>query len=162
MICSGVCRFLDISSLLPSILTLTVDQFEGGRSTVDRPPDALVGPLYAKLPSLSPDAGNRVVIRDVFAGLVARAALAKLCGHIECWKPDAIVRETQEYASAAAGPLLGVPVVRIAIVLGQVEHCALELALEPVQELRDSVGLPPDPTGRDLHGAPCYTLFPHG
>ena len=101
-----------------------------------------------------------MVIREVFVRLVGGAALPKLCGHVESWHPDVIVRETQEYASAVAGPLLGVPVVRIAIMLGQVEHHALELALEPLQELRDSAGLPPDPTGRDLHAAPCYTPFP--
>jgi hypothetical protein len=55
------------------------------------------------------------VLRDLFAGLYARTALPDTLAVVEEWRPHVIVRETMEFASAAAAVRFGVPQVRVGI-----------------------------------------------
>ena len=66
----------------------------------DHPGDAGLGPIWARLRTLSPEESKRVVINEIFAGVTAAYALPALMQTLETWKPDVIVRESQEYASA--------------------------------------------------------------
>ena len=60
---------------------------------------AALGAVFARLPSLSMLEANRVVVREVFAGLDAHAVLPGLRALVDRWQPDVIVREPAEFAS---------------------------------------------------------------
>lgn len=126
----------------------------------ERPSDDVLGPIWARVYELSGDDANDVVTRDVFARLHAGAALPGLCESIEDWKPDAVVRESFEFGSAVAAPLLRVPVARVGICLGHVEERALQRACQPVSALRESVGLPGDPEGEAMRSTAMFSAFP--
>ena len=55
------------------------------------------------------------VVRDLFVGLYARTAQADMDATVEAWRPDLIVRETMEFASAVAADRFGVPQARVGI-----------------------------------------------
>jgi UDP:flavonoid glycosyltransferase YjiC (YdhE family) len=76
------------------------------------------------------------------------------------WKPDVVVREPNEYGSAVAAELYGIPHARVAIGLSRMEELVLGCAAKAVETLRGSVGLPGDPTARALRRSPYLTTFP--
>ena len=100
--------------------------------------DAAFAPVWSRSASVEH------VVRDLFAGTHARAALAGMLAAVEQWRPDVIVRETMEFASAVAAARHGVPQVRVGIHLdsgtdsgGALEHLAagpLDLAPERLLE----------------------------
>jgi hypothetical protein len=55
------------------------------------------------------------VVRDLFVGLYARTAMADMLTAVDDWRPDLIVRETMEFASAVAAVRYDVPQARIGI-----------------------------------------------
>jgi UDP:flavonoid glycosyltransferase YjiC (YdhE family) len=59
--------------------------------------------------------GAPFVIRELFVGLDARAALPAMLALTDQWRPDLIVRETCEFASAVAAVRLDVPLVDVGI-----------------------------------------------
>ena len=54
-------------------------------------------------------------MREIFAGLNSKAALPKLMETIDAWRPDLIVRDSVEFASAVAAERAGVPHARVAV-----------------------------------------------
>jgi len=125
----------------------------------DTPPDAW-GAIFERLPSLSFDEANRVVIGEVFAGLDARTTLTRMREAMKEWKPDVVVRESAEFGSCVAAELAGVPQVRVAIGLASSEEWALPVAAEYLAVLREEVGLPGDPHGERLRSTPYMTIVP--
>ncbi|XVV01187.1 glycosyltransferase [Actinosynnema sp. CA-248983] len=81
-------------------------------------------PIFAKLPSLPRDEANRIVVRDVFAGIDAQAALPAMTAAVEDFRPDLVVRELGEFSSYAVASKLGVPHVEIAIGLAEASATA--------------------------------------
>ncbi|CCH33291.1 glycosyltransferase [Actinosynnema sp. NPDC047251] len=73
------------------------------------------GPLLARLPSLPRREANQVVIRDLFAGVDARAALPAMERAVDGFRPDLVVRELAEFASYAVAQRRGVRQLEIAI-----------------------------------------------
>jgi hypothetical protein len=52
------------------------------------PSEAELAPVFASLPRLSLEESNAVVMRDVFAGLDARAALQGMSAAVRDWRPQ--------------------------------------------------------------------------
>lgn len=127
---------------------------------VDPPRDEELGAVFARLPSLPFDEANAVVIREVFATLDATAALPRLREACEQWRPDLVVRDPAEFASAVAADEAGIPHVRVAAGLASFEELGLRLAAPAVDALRRSAGLPADPAGDRLRSSPYLTMFP--
>jgi UDP:flavonoid glycosyltransferase YjiC (YdhE family) len=71
--------------------------------------DAAFAPVWRR------EASVEHVVRDLFVGLYAEAAMADMRTAVEEWRPDVIVRETMEYASAVVAARYDVPQVRIGI-----------------------------------------------
>jgi UDP:flavonoid glycosyltransferase YjiC (YdhE family) len=98
------------------------------------------------------------VVRDLFIGLYARTAMADMLSAVDEWRPDVIVRETMEFASAVAAVRYDVPQVRVGIHLdssvdagGGLEVLAAEeLGIEP-ERLREGPLLTRSP-GEDEPG----------
>ena len=125
----------------------------------DVAPDVM-GAVFARLPHLSTEAANAVVIGEVFGRLDAQAALPGIAATIESWEPDVVVRELCELGSFVAAEAAGVPQVVAAIGLQEVGEAALVHLREPVAELRDLAGLPADPELRRLRTLSHLTTVP--
>ena len=98
------------------------------------------------------------VITNLFIGAAARCMLPDLIGLARAWSADIIVRESLEFAGAAAAEALGLPHASVAAAADSALDRRRELA-GPLAPLRGQAGLPPDPGGempfRHLHL--CFT-----
>jgi UDP:flavonoid glycosyltransferase YjiC (YdhE family) len=126
----------------------------------DEPPADEVGAVWARVPALSPDEQNEVVIREVFGRLDTGASLPRLRDACREWRPDVVVREVNEYGSALAAELHGLPHARVAVGLSAMEEQALSICAVVLDELRGRAGLPADPNADALRRTPYMTLFP--
>jgi hypothetical protein len=126
----------------------------------DDPPEDELAEAWARVPSLSPDEQNAVVIGEIYGRLDATASLPGLSRACLEWRPEVVVREPNEYGSAVAAELHGIAHARVAIGLSRMEELALPLAADAVGTLRGSVRLPADPTARTLRRSPYLSLFP--
>src|SRR6187401_1579258 len=59
----------------------------------------VMGPIFGRLPELSFDEANAIVIGEIFGRLDAQAALPGVISVIDSWRPDLVVREPAEFAS---------------------------------------------------------------
>jgi UDP:flavonoid glycosyltransferase YjiC (YdhE family) len=92
------------------------------------PPDEELGPVWARVPTVPPDEQNAIVIGEIFARLNVRAMLPHLRAAIDEWRPDVVVRDPAEFASAAAAGDAGIPHVRVGVGLAATEDVSLDLA----------------------------------
>ncbi len=107
----------------------------------DAPPE-LIGPVMARLPSLSYDEADTLVVGEVFGRIDAQAALPGVTAAIAEWRPDLVIREPAEFGSLAAAVRAGIPHLQLAA--GMAEACRLisALTVEPLAELGALAGLP--------------------
>ncbi len=126
----------------------------------DDPPEDELAEVWSRVPSLSPDEQNALVIGEVFTRLDATASLPGLRAACSQWQPDVVVRDPNEYGSAVAAELHGIPHARVAIGLSAMEGLALRMCAAPLDELRRAAGLPADPGAEALRSSPYLTMFP--
>ena len=107
----------------------------------DAPPE-LIGPVMARLPTLSFDDANATVLRDVFGRIDAQAAFPAVSAAIEDWRPSVLVREPAEFGSLAAAVRAGVPHLQVAIGMSEVSRLFVDLTVEALTELAGTAGLP--------------------
>jgi UDP-glucoronosyl and UDP-glucosyl transferase len=100
------------------------------------PPDEILGPIWGRIASLPPGQGDMVVVGIIFARLNVEAMLPTLLEVVEEWRPDVVMRESAEFASAAAAEELGVPHVRVAVGAASVEELQLAIAAPVLDERR--------------------------
>jgi UDP:flavonoid glycosyltransferase YjiC (YdhE family) len=124
------------------------------------PPDSELGPFWARVQAVGTENANSLVLRDLFAGLRARAALPGVELAIDAWRPDVVVRESCEFAGAVAAEARGVPHARVGIFLAAAEAMLLGETADRVGELREWAGLAADPRAERLAAAPYLTLNP--
>jgi UDP:flavonoid glycosyltransferase YjiC (YdhE family) len=105
---------------------------------------AELGAIFGTLPGLSFEEANKRVMRDVFAGVDARAVLPGLTAAVRDWRPDLILRETTEYASYVVAECEDIPTATVAIGLAQMDdftYAILDGALEELGSHRGVGGL---------------------
>ena len=98
------------------------------------PPDELVDPIWTRMPTLPPGQGDVVILGTLFASLTVDAMLPTFMEAVEEWKPDLVLREIYEYASAIAAERHGVRHVRVAAGTALNEEMALALAGPSLEE----------------------------
>ncbi len=103
------------------------------------PPDEELGPVWAGMPAQPPGQGDVVVVGHIFARLNVRAMLPTLRAAIDEWRPDLVLREPNEYASAIAAEEAGVPHARVAIGLALADEGALAIATRPLEDERPGI-----------------------
>src|SRR5205807_2693984 len=103
-------------------------------------PAGEIGPVFQRLPTLSMEEANTVIVRDVFAGIDARAALPAMQAAVGDWRPDVIRRETAEFASYLVAESNGIPHAQVAMSLTSMEDFALPLVDAPLRELGSRAG----------------------
>jgi UDP:flavonoid glycosyltransferase YjiC (YdhE family) len=126
----------------------------------DPPPEDELGAIWARVPELPPEEANEVVVGEVFGRLNTTAALPRLRAACEEWRPDAVLRDPNEYGSALAAELHGIPHARVAIGLASVEELGLGLAASAIDAIRQAEGLASDPGAELLRRSPYLSLFP--
>lgn len=126
----------------------------------DAPPDDELAAVWSQLPALTGDEANRVVVAEIFGRLDSTASLPGIRKSCEQWEPDVVVRETAEFGSSLAAELHDVPQARVGVSLARFEHLALSVAPGSLDDLRRSVGLPPDPKADTIRRSPYLTAFP--
>jgi UDP:flavonoid glycosyltransferase YjiC (YdhE family) len=126
----------------------------------DPPPEDELGAVWSRVPELPPEQANEVVVGDIFGRLNATAALPRLREACDEWHPDVVLRDPNEYGSALAAELHGIPHARVAIGLVSSEELGIEIAAAPVDAIRRAEGLAPDPTGEALRASPYLSVFP--
>ena len=100
---------------------------QGWEHAVLPPSDpAVAGPIYASLHELTRQQANVVMVRDIFGGANAEAALPRLEQLIEELTPDVVLREAAELASFVAASRKGVQQVQVAIGLRQMDEFFIE------------------------------------
>jgi MGT family glycosyltransferase len=90
------------------------------------------------------------VIRDSFAGSIARERAVRLLTVAAKWRPDVVVRDEGDFGAAVAAEVVGIPHVSI-VVLAAGGLIRPDLVAEPLDALRAEHGLSPDPQLAMLH-----------
>jgi len=117
-------------------------------------------PIWQRLRRMEPRDANRVVMREVFAGEHAGAALPGMLATMRAWQPDVVLRESCEFASLVAAERLGIPHVHVGIFLATGSVLEWEPLVDPLERLRARAGLGPDPRPERLWDEPYLTLTP--
>ena len=126
----------------------------------DPPPEDELRAVWSRVPELPPEEANEVVVGDIFGRLNTTAALPRLREACTEWRPDVVLRDPNEYGSALAAELHGIPHARVAIGLASSEELGLGIAAGPVDAIRRAEGVPPDPAGDLLRASPYLSVFP--
>ena len=127
---------------------------------VDEPTRDEWMPLMGQFAALDIETANGVMISEFFAGLDLRAELPALREIVESRRPDVIVRESWEFGSTLVAELYGIPIVRVALGLAEMEALTIRLAAPEVDKARAELDMPRDPGGERLAAAPILTTIP--
>ncbi len=130
---------------------------------VGEPPADHVRRALAPVWSKETSPGMARVVQDLFISLLARTALRTMLALVETWRPDVVVRETLEFASALAAERCGVPQVRVGVHLDSdtdADPQLLGVAIPALDALRPELGLAPDPEATAIRESPVLTLAP--
>ncbi len=124
----------EVLVVVPPALAATVEASGHAFRVGADPPAEELAAIWQRFPTVPPDEAAVLVNREVFGRLNTAAMLSTLESACRAWRPDLVVREPCEYASAIAADRLGIPHVQVAISLAQIEASSLALAapvLEP-------------------------------
>lgn len=125
----------------------------------DVPPEVL-GPIFGRLPQLSRQEAEQIVIADIFGRLDAQAALPGVTEVVAGWRPDVVVRELCEFGSLVAARKAGVPQVEVAIGLSSGRDSVLPVVARPLAELDAIAGLPEGTAYQALASGPVLSCVP--
>ncbi|HEV7207830.1 MAG TPA: glycosyltransferase [Mycobacteriales bacterium] len=117
------------------------------------PPEREVARIREQLPLAPPAQAIVLGNRELFGRLAARAMLPAMQDAMRIWRPDLLIREPCEYASAAVAVSDCVPTAQVAISVADGELASIEAAAPALEELR------PGLTKR-LISTPYLTRFP--
>ncbi|QGN34821.1 glycosyltransferase [Microlunatus sp. Gsoil 973] len=105
------------------------------------PEPEVIGPVMARLMSLSVQEADALVIREVFGRIDAQAALPSILEIVQRWRPQVIVREPAEVASLAAAERAEVPHAQVCIGMHETGCRLADSMAEPLEELGRLTGL---------------------
>ena len=92
------------------------------------PSEEQVRPIREQLPVLPEHEASVLGNRELFGRLAATAMLAPMERAVRDWRPDVILRDPCEYASAVAAARLGISAATVAIGLAEVEWGSIDIA----------------------------------
>lgn len=99
------------------------------------PDEAEVAPIRERLPSAPPAEASVLGNRELFGRLAARALLPEMIDICDRWKPDLVLRDPCEHASAAVADRLGLRVAQVAISVAEAEWASIGVATPALEEL---------------------------
>jgi UDP:flavonoid glycosyltransferase YjiC (YdhE family) len=117
------------------------------------PPEREVRAILDVLPTASRQEGAVLGNRELFGRLWTAAMLPAVERASRTWRPDLVLREPCEYASAIVAEREGIPHAQVAISLAQVEDRSLSLAAPALDQHAPGIA-------ERLRAAPYLTRFP--
>ena len=124
------------------------------------PPREQLEAVWRSLPGLDHEVQGFRVMREIFAGLRARASLPGLLRLVTERRPDVVLRETTEYAGLLAAERLGVRHGRIGIMAAAMEAWGMPIVAPVLDGHRKRLGLRPDPGSHRIDSSPYFTVLP--
>ena len=118
-----------------------------------QPAEPLIRPIREKLAVAPPAEASVLGNRELFGRVAAPRMLPAAYRAIRDWRPDVILRDPCEYASAAAAADLGRTAHCVAISLASAEWGSIAAAGPALEELRPGLT-------RDVRASPYLTRFP--
>ena len=119
------------------------------------PSEEELGPVWGRVPTVSHEEANAIVVGEIFGGLNVRAMLPSLEAACTEWRPDLLIREQAEFASAIAAERHGVRHVRVGVSLAGLEQMGMELAGPRLDEQQPGVA-------ERIWDSPYLTYLPAG
>jgi UDP:flavonoid glycosyltransferase YjiC (YdhE family) len=129
------------------------------RAFADAPAEQM-GAVFARLPTVSFEEANRIIVSEVFGRLDAQAGLPGLVETIETWRPDVVLREPSEFASLVAARAADVPQMEVAIGVSAMSELMVPLVEQPLAELDALAGLPDGAAADAMQSTPILTSVP--
>lgn len=121
-------RGVDALLVVPPALAATAGGTGQPYVLGEEPPQAELEPLWERFAVAYPTEQAVLANRELFGRLCTTAMLPTLEAAFARFRPDLVVREPCEYASAVVAEQRAVPHVQVAIGLAEVEAASLELA----------------------------------
>jgi hypothetical protein len=137
----------------PPALTAMVEETGHPFAPGDEPPESVVAPIREQLPVAPPHEAAVLANRELFGRLATEAMLPAMEQVVRSWKPDLVLRDPCEYASAVVASPRDVSIAQIGIGLAEVEWGSIEIAAPALEDHR--AGLVDE-----LRGSPYVTRFP--
>ena len=116
--------------------------------------------VFARVPGLSHDEANLLVITEIFGRIDTGAMLGSMVHAVREWSPDLVLREMYEYSSWLAAEAAGVAHARVGIGLTWIEAVIPAAVARTVAPLRAGLGLDRDLEGEGMARSPLFTLTP--
>jgi UDP:flavonoid glycosyltransferase YjiC (YdhE family) len=110
-------------------------------------------PIHERARSLSPEAANELMLRDLFGRVRGGAALPAMLEAVAGWGPDLVLHEISELAGPAAAARYGVAHARVGIGLAIGEEWGVGAMNEALDDLRCAAG-------ERIEHSPYLTLAP--
>jgi UDP:flavonoid glycosyltransferase YjiC (YdhE family) len=127
------------------------------------PPEAELGPVFGRamgfMAAGDNEAGDRLVVGEVFGRIDTEAALPELGVLFAEHRPDVVVRDAAEFASALLAERHAIPHARVAIGLAGTERLMVEWAAEALAPHGERLGLRVDPAAA-IAASPLLTTSP--
>jgi UDP:flavonoid glycosyltransferase YjiC (YdhE family) len=123
--------------------------FRGG----GEPPEEEVAPIRELLPVVPAAEASVLGNRELFGRLATTAMLAGMEAVCADWRPDLVLRDPAEYASAVVAHRLGIPTAQVAISLAQGEAGSIATASPALEAHRNGLT-------SELLASPYLTRFP--
>jgi UDP:flavonoid glycosyltransferase YjiC (YdhE family) len=117
------------------------------------PPEEVEGPLWRRFAEAARPEARRIAEREYFATLCTEAMLPVVSSVVERWRPELVIREPCEYASAVCALRRGVPVSTVGISFSAAERSVLDFVADILDRHRRG-------TSDALGQAPYLTRFP--
>ena len=117
------------------------------------PPEEEVAPIRERLPVVPHDEASVLANRVLFGQLATAAMLPAMERVLGEFRPDIVLRDPCEYASAVSAHRLGVPTAQLGIGLAEVEWASIDIAAPALQDHRPGLV-------EELRGSAYLTRFP--
>ncbi len=117
------------------------------------PPEREVASIRELLPVAPPSEASVLGNRELFGRLATTAMLPAMEATCSDWRPDVVLREPCEYASAVVAGRLGIPTAQVAISLAHGERGSIAAAAPALEEHRHGLV-------DELLASPYLTRFP--
>lgn len=124
----------EVLLVVPPALTETVEATDHPFRIGTEPPAAELAAIWERVPTVARHEAAVLVNREIFGRLDTAAMLPTIEAACDEFRPDLVLHEAAEYASAIAAERRDLPHVQVAIGLAEIESSSLALAapvLEP-------------------------------
>lgn len=137
----------------PRAMTDLVDRAGFPFRAGGEPPEAAIAPIREQLPVVPAAEASILGNRELFGRLAARALLPAMDAACAEWRPDLVLRDPCEYASAVVAHDRSLPAAQVAISLAEAEAGSIVTAAPALEEHRAGLTAA-------VRASPYLTRFP--